>query len=505
MIPKIVHYVWLGGAPPTALGDRCLASWRQHLPGWKILLWNEENSPMDHPFVRAMMERKLYAFASDYIRLEALLRHGGLYLDADTELVADPTPFIKHGGLTVGLLSLQNRLSKCSLATNFVAASPGDPFLEKIRHRYQHLNRAVMNNTLFTETIMPLFRKQNFPQSPNFEFIEEESVRLYHPDYFNPIRQEEAGKTFPEKKPRSVAIHYGTGAWFGKQDPVSLWRRVVDLRLDRRFLRPIEQVIKKSISRNYRRTPVAQAPKPIPRVIHYVWLGGGPLSAIGQRCVRSWQTHLPDWEIRRWDESNSPLDHPFIQRMLEERKYAFASDYIRLFALAKEGGLYLDTDLELIGDVNPLLDQACVLAFLSAQNRPSKNSAAMGFFASVPGHPWVLELKAMYDRMDRAIMNTTLTTQSLHRQGLKSLDRESPEKDFWDLGDIRIYHSDFFYPPGDPAVGFRRTHRTVGIHHAEGSWAGQAAPLSLWRRMIDFRLDRKLLRPIEQFLKRFWI
>lgn len=501
MIPKIVHYVWLGGAPFTALGDKCLASWRQHLPGWKIILWNEENSPMDHPFVKAMMVRKLFAFASDYIRLEALKGHGGLYMDMDTELVRDPIPFLGYDGLTLGLLSVQNRLSKCSVATNFVAASPGDPFLEKIHHRYQHLNRAVMNNTLFTDTVMPLFRKREFPQSPNFEFMEEAGVRLYHPDFFNPIRQEEAGKTFPEKKPRSVAIHYGTGAWFGKQDPVSLWRRVLDLRLDRRFLRPIERAIKKFISGNYRRTPAAQSSRPIPRVVHYVWLGGGPLSAIGQRCVRSWQTHLPDWEIRRWDESNSPLDHPFIQRMLAEKKYAFASDYIRLFALAKEGGLYLDTDLELIGDVKPLLDQACVLAFLSAQNRPSKNSAAMGFFASVPGHPWVLELKAMYDRLDRAIMNTTLTTQSLHRQGLKSLDRESPEKDFWDLGDIRIYHSDFFYPPGDPAVGFRRTHRTVGIHHAEGSWAGQAAPLSLWRRVIDFRLDRKLLRPIEQVLK----
>jgi mannosyltransferase OCH1-like enzyme len=502
MIPKIIHYIWLGPNPLGEIGERCLASWRKNLPGWKIQKWNEENSPMDHPFVKAMVARKLFAFASDYIRLEALQHLGGLYMDTDTELVGDPAPFLDYDGLTLGLLSMQNRLSKCSVATNLVAALPGDPILEAIRLRYQNLSRAVMNNTLFTQTIMPLFKQRELPQSPNFEFMEEGRVRLYHPDFFNPIRQEEAGKTVPEKKPRSVAIHYGTGAWFGRQDPVSLWRRAVDLRLDRRFLRPIEQVIKKSAFRKKRGAPALPPVKSIPRVVHYVWLGGRPLSAVGETCVRSWQTHLPGWEIRRWDEKNSPLDHPFVRKMTAERKYAFASDYIRLFALAKEGGLYLDTDLELIGDVQPLLNQACVLAFLSAQNRPSKNSAAMGFFASIPGHPWVLELKAMYDRLDLAIMNTTLTTQSLHRRGLKFIDRESPEKDFWELGDIRIYHSDFFYPPGDPASGFRCTPRTVGIHHAEGSWAGQAAPLSLWQRLIDLRLDRKLLRPIEQIFKR---
>ena len=199
---------------------------------------------MGHPFVRAMIERKLYAFASDYIRLEALLRHGGLYLDADTELVADPTPFIKHGGLTVGLLSLQNRLSKCSLATNFLAACVRNPVLRSIQERYDKLNRAVMNNTLFTAAILPLFRNQEIPRDQTFEFFEVAGIRIYHPDFFNPIRQEEEGKTVPEAKARSVAIHYGTGAWFGKHDPEPLWRRLADLRPDRALLRPMEKKFK---------------------------------------------------------------------------------------------------------------------------------------------------------------------------------------------------------------------------------------------------------------------
>jgi hypothetical protein len=215
----------------------------------------------------------------------------------------------------------------------------------------------------------------------------------------------------------------------------------------------------------------------------------------------SWQKHLPGWEIRRWDESNSPVEHPFVKKMMAERKFAFASDYIRLFALAEEGGLYLDTDMELIGDVTPLLTKPCVLAFLSAQNRPSKNSAGMGFFASVPQHPWVVDLKSDYAHLSKAVMNNSLTTRSLKARGLGMLRDDEPGRDFWELGDIRIYHSDFFYPPKSSG-GFWPTPRTLGIHLAEGSWHGQASPLSVWRRFLDYRLDRKIMRPIEKVVKK---
>jgi hypothetical protein len=237
---------------------------------------------------------------------------------------------------------------------------------------------------------------------------------------------------------------------------------------------------------------------PLPRKIHYVWLGKEPLQPLAQRCLASWRKYLPDWEIKKWDESNSPMNHPFVARMLQDRKYAFASDYIRLHALAEQGGLYLDTDMELVGDVEPLLNYSCVLAFLSTQNRPSKNSAALGFLATVPAHPWIEELKSLYKGKRKAVMNTTLATASLQHRGLRGLKNESPDCAFWDLGDIRIYHSDFFYPSTerDPV------HQILGVHHAEGSWSGQATPLPWWRRLIDLRIDRKILRPLEKVLKK---
>jgi mannosyltransferase OCH1-like enzyme len=95
----------------------------------------------------------------------------------------------------------------------------------------------------------------------------------------------------------------------------------------------------------------------IPKIIHYVWVGGKPLSPLAEQCLASWKTYLPDYEIKRWDETNSHMQHPYVQAMYTTKKWAFVSDYIRFAALRDEGGVYLDTDLELFKDITPLLEQ----------------------------------------------------------------------------------------------------------------------------------------------------
>lgn len=237
MIPKIVHYVWLGQKPLSALGERCLASWKTFLPGWEIRRWDESNSPMDHPFVAAMIRTGRLAFASDLIRLHGLLAHGGLYLDTDVELLKPPGELAEGNRMTLGFHSVQNRLAKCALATCWIAAPPEFPLLRKIRSRYEKLDRAVINNTFFTEEILPLFSGHGFPVG-GFDYLEIPQVRIYHRDYFGA----EGGRT-PRVEP--VAIHHGTAEWGGKADPLPWWRRLYDLRLDRRLLRPLEQALKR--------------------------------------------------------------------------------------------------------------------------------------------------------------------------------------------------------------------------------------------------------------------
>lgn len=233
MIPKIIHYVWLGGGPLPPLGQRCLASWQTFLPGWEIRQWDETNSPMDHPFVQLMSARGLPAFASDYIRLHALLRTGGLYLDTDVELCRPPGSLAEGDGLILGFHSVQNRLRKCALATCWIGTPPQSPWLGRIAKRYETLRQAVMNNTLFTEEILPLFAGRELPPGGVFECLEVPGVRIYHRDFFHP----EPGNLLRVKP---VAIHHGTGAWGGEADPLPWWRRLFDLRLDRKILRPVE-------------------------------------------------------------------------------------------------------------------------------------------------------------------------------------------------------------------------------------------------------------------------
>ena len=183
MIPRILHYIWLGGKPLSPLGERCLISWKKNLPDWYIRRWDETISPMNHPFVAKMMNEGKFAFASDLIRLHALLTHGGLYLDTDVELRKSPGELVEGNRMTLGFHSVQNRLRKCALATCWIAAPPDFPLLRKIWGRYGKLGRAVINNTYFTEEILPLFSGQEIPEG-GFKYLETPQVRIYHRDYF---------------------------------------------------------------------------------------------------------------------------------------------------------------------------------------------------------------------------------------------------------------------------------------------------------------------------------
>lgn len=95
----------------------------------------------------------------------------------------------------------------------------------------------------------------------------------------------------------------------------------------------------------------------VPKIIHYCWYGHGELSPMEGKCIQSWKEYCPDWEIRRWDESNSPMETTkWVKKAYRHRKYAFVSDYVRFWALYHYGGIYLDTDMMLFKPLDSLLD-----------------------------------------------------------------------------------------------------------------------------------------------------
>ncbi|MFZ8659962.1 glycosyltransferase family 32 protein, partial [Klebsiella quasipneumoniae subsp. similipneumoniae] len=102
----------------------------------------------------------------------------------------------------------------------------------------------------------------------------------------------------------------------------------------------------------------------IPKIIHFCWFGNKRYPPVVQKCIDSWAVHLPDWKIILWNEANSPInsEHPYLLKAIDQKQYAFAADYTRCYALHKYGGVYFDTDVEVIKDFSPLTKLSGFLA-----------------------------------------------------------------------------------------------------------------------------------------------
>ncbi|WP_087105757.1 glycosyltransferase family 32 protein [Halomonas citrativorans] len=96
MIPKKIHYCWFGGREMSSLYKQCVETWRQAMPDFEIMEWNESSIDSTHPFIASCLKKKQWAFLSDYMRMVALRDHGGVYLDVDIEAVKSVAPLLKH-------------------------------------------------------------------------------------------------------------------------------------------------------------------------------------------------------------------------------------------------------------------------------------------------------------------------------------------------------------------------------------------------------------------------
>ena len=121
----------------------------------------------------------------------------------------------------------------------------------------------------------------------------------------------------------------------------------------------------------------------IPKVIHYCWFGKAKKSELISQCILTWKKHLPDFELKEWNEENSIIDCDFALKAFRKKQWAFVSDYIRLTVLYKYGGIYLDTDMFLVKPLHDLLQHSC---FLGKQD---ERVVSAGIIGSVPGHPFI--------------------------------------------------------------------------------------------------------------------
>ncbi len=196
----------------------------------------------------------------------------------------------------------------------------------------------------------------------------------------------------------------------------------------------------------------------IPKIIHYCWFGGKPLPAEAKKYIDGWHRLLPDYEIRRWDETNFPLDYNRYTRQAAGMKaWAFVSDVCRLHVLKEYGGIYLDTDIELIKTLDPMLGHT----FIGEES----TGPCCGVMAAAAGEPWVAKMLGYYDTHQFISPfghpNRTPNPLILQRYIISELTPEQMPT---------VYPKDTFYPDLLPDGEAAVKPETVAIHHYAASW-----------------------------------
>lgn len=137
----------------------------------------------------------------------------------------------------------------------------------------------------------------------------------------------------------------------------------------------------------------------IPKIIHYCWLSNDPQPKMIRQCIASWRKHLPDYEIRLWDSAS--LDYnaiPFTRDALSHHKWAFVSDYVRLYALYHEGGIYLDSDVRAFGKIDELLQNDFFSGLEMRDKQHTQIYLEAAIMGASPGHPFIKKSLDLYSR-----------------------------------------------------------------------------------------------------------
>lgn len=233
----------------------------------------------------------------------------------------------------------------------------------------------------------------------------------------------------------------------------------------------------------------------IPKKIHYCWFGRGEKPKLAKKCIASWQKYCPDYELIEWNEDNFDIDfNEYTRFCYDNKKWAFLSDYVRLLVVAQNGGIYFDTDVELVKNPDELLKYK---AFYGFENN-DHISTGLGFGAEA-NHTTVINMIEVYDdfKLDDGIFNfigcPIVNTECLTKWGaVLNGSRQN-------ISGVEILPVDFFNPYDDPTGALNITENTISVHWYSKSWMSKSTIL---RSKITKPFHRVLGNDCFDWLKR---
>lgn len=228
----------------------------------------------------------------------------------------------------------------------------------------------------------------------------------------------------------------------------------------------------------------------IPKIVHYCWFGNGEKPQDVKDCIASWKAKMPDYEFMEWNESNFDMEHaiPYVKQAYEARKFAFVSDYVRIRALYRFGGVYFDTDVEVLKPFEEYLEDIPMLLGFE-----SERSLLTAFIAVEKEHPYIKEFLDFYEprsfiKEDGSYDLTVINKGFSELMEQKGVDLNRNE--FQQIGnEIKVYPIEYF-------CGFDMnnwheavTDKTYTVHHMAGSWVS-----------VGGNLKKKVIKLVQKFV-----
>lgn len=209
MIPKKVHYIWLGGKPKDKLTEICLLTWKEKMPEYQFIEWNETNLDLDKisqesEYFAECRKRNLYAFMADYLRIKILYEQGGIYIDTDVQAIKSLDPLLDRD-LILGYEECTIDVVNKQIGTGFIASEKGNWFIEKI---YNFYNNDIMNSEMF---IIPVIMTDIYNKLSEEE---KRKIEILPKEYFSPY-DSGGGKKFSTDliTDNTYAIHWFSYSW----------------------------------------------------------------------------------------------------------------------------------------------------------------------------------------------------------------------------------------------------------------------------------------------------